>query len=98
MYDLFEYGLSRYDIDFGSETGFKLWHSYRMDQVQLKFLKNPGSNQKGTYYYDDIVVIFASLNKDASVEARLNYKDKFLSPSLFQWESMNNLPDSDLEN
>ncbi|MGI6510198.1 MAG: DUF3427 domain-containing protein [Erysipelotrichaceae bacterium] len=97
LYDLFEYGLSRYDIDFGSETGFKLWHSYRMDQVQLKFLKNPGSNQKGTYYYDDIVVIFASLNKDASVEARLNYKDKFLSPSLFQWESMNNLPDSDLE-
>ena len=78
------------------EPGFKLWQNYRMDQVQLKLLKNPSHNQVGTYYYDDTVVIFASLKKDASVEERLNYKDKFLQPNLFQWESMRNLPSNDL--
>ena len=95
--DLLSYGLTRYTIDYGEETGFKLWQSYRMDQVQLKFLKNPGHNQVGTYYYGDAVVIFASLKKDASVAERLNYKDKFLEPALFQWESMANVPASDLQ-
>lgn len=95
--DLLAYGLTRFTIDYGEETGFKLWQSYRMDQVQLKFLKNPGHNQVGTYYYDDAVVIFASLKKDASVAERLNYKDKFLEPALFQWESMTNVPASDLQ-
>lgn len=30
------------------------------------------------------------------MEERLNYKDKFLQPNLFQWESKNNLSASDL--
>ncbi len=67
-----------------------------MDQVQLKLLKNPGYTAVGTYYYDDFVVIFASLKKDLSEEDKLNYKDKFLEAALFQWESMANLPASDL--
>lgn len=94
--DLLEYGVVRYTIDIGEETGFKLWHNYRMDQVQLKLLKNPGYTAVGTYYYDDYVVIFASLKKDLPEEDRLNYKDKFLQANLFQWESMTNLPMSDL--
>ena len=44
--DLIEYGLTRYVIDIGSETEFKLWQTYRMDQVQLKLLKNPANNQE----------------------------------------------------
>lgn len=96
IFDLIDYGTTRYIIDNGEEPGFKLWQNYRMDQVQLKLLKNPSHNQVGTYYYDDTVVIFASLKKDASVEERLNYKDKFLQPNLFQWESMRNLPSNDL--
>lgn len=95
--DLIEYGLTRYMIDIGSETGFKLWQTYRMDQVQLKLLKNPANNQVGTYYYDDYVVIFASLKKDLDEADKLNYKDKFLQSDLFQWESMNSLPQSHLE-
>ncbi len=95
--DLLEYGLTRYTADYGIETGFKLWQSYRMDQVQLKLLKNPGYNQVGTYYYGKTVVIFASLKKDASVIERLNYKDKFIEPSMFQWESMANVSASDLQ-
>ena len=95
--DLIEYGLTRYTVDNGDETGFKLWSTYRMEQVQLKLLKNPSYNQVGTYYYDDYVVIFASLKKDLDEADKLNYKDKFLTPSLFQWESMTNLPQSHLE-
>ena len=95
--DLIEYGLIRYVIDNGNETGFKLWLNYRMDQVQLKLLKNPGNIMVGTYYYDDYVVIFASLKKDLEEADKLNYKDKFLQPDLFQWESMTNLPQSHLE-
>ena len=94
--DLLDYGIVRYFIDIGEETGFKLWYNYRMDQVQLKLLKNPGYTAVGTYYYDDYVVIFASLKKDLPEEDRLNYEDKFLQADLFQWESMNNLPMSDL--
>lgn len=95
--DLIEYGLIRYVIDNGNETGFKLWLNYRMDQVQLKLLKNPGNIMVGTYYYDDYVVIFASLKKNLEEADKLNYKDKFLQPDLFQWESMTNLPQSHLE-
>ena len=68
-----------------------------MDQVQLKLLKNPKHNQVGTYYYGDTVVIFASLKKDASVAERLQYKNKFIEPSMFQWESMADVSASDLQ-
>lgn len=95
--DLLQYGLTRHFIEYGDETGFKLWQSYRMDQVQQKFLKNPKHNQVGTYYYDKNVIIFASLKKDASTEERLNYKDKFIEPALFQWESMADVSASDVE-
>ena len=95
--DLLEYGLTRLASEYGEETGFKLWQSYRMDQVQLKLLKNPGHNQVGTYYYGKTVIIFASLKKDASVAERLNYKDKFIEPGLFQWESMANVSATDLQ-
>lgn len=95
--DLIGYGLKRFLVEFGESTDFKLWQSYRMDQVQLKFLKNPKHNQVGTYYYGDSVVIFASLKKDASTIERLNYKDKFLESRLFQWESMVNISKDDLK-
>ena len=95
--DLVNYGLTKFVVDNGEESGFKLWKNYRIDQVQLKLLKNPGSNQKGTYYYDDFVVIFASLKKDLDEADKLNYKDKFLEANVFQWESMHDLPESDYE-
>lgn len=84
--DLLAYGLTRFTVDFGDLEEFKLWSSYRMDQVQLKLCKNPGYNMKGTYVYDEVVYIFASIKKDASIQEHLNYKDKFLQSDLFQWE------------
>lgn len=96
--DLIEYGLIRYVIDYSGEIGFKLWMNYRKDQVQLKLLRNPRDIMCGTYYYDDYVVIFASLEKDLDEADKLNYKDKFLHPDLFQWESKTNLSYTDLKN
>ncbi len=94
--DLLEYGLTRYTAEYGDSDDFKLWQSYRMDQVQLKLLKNPGHTQLGTYVYGKDVIIFASLKKDLSDTDRLNYKDKFLQPNLFQWECEVNISDKKL--
>lgn len=94
--DLIEYGLTRYNTDYSDSTDFKLWQNYRMDQVQLKLLKNPGYTQLGTYVYDKDVIIFASLKKDLSDTDRLNYKDKYLQPDLFQWECEVNISDKKL--
>ena len=95
--DLLSYGLTRHFIEFGDSNEFKLWNNYRMDQVQLMFLKNPQHNQVGTYYYDKEVVIFASLKKDLAEEDRLNYNDKFLASNIFQWETMADASESDIQ-
>ena len=95
--DLIRYGLTRYQIEFGGTEGFKLWHNYRMDQVQLKLLKNPGYTALGTYVYGKEVVIFASLKKNLSDTDRLNYKDKFLESALFQWECEADISENKLQ-
>jgi len=97
MTDLLKYGLTQYDETYRNAEKFVLWHDYRKDQVQLKLLKDPDYNQKGTYYYGDEAVVFVSLKKDASLEERLKYKDKFLEPSLFQWESVNAISAKELQ-
>ena len=95
--DLLEYGLSQYEMNYKNSETFLLWHNYRMDQVQLKLLKNPDHNQKGTYFYGDEAIVFASLKKDASIEERLAYKDKFITADTFQWECENNISANDLK-
>ena len=97
--DLIAYGLTKYEAEqYQVNEPFITFNNYRMDQVQRKLLKDPKSNQKGTYIYGKTIVIFASLKKDASVEERKNYMDKFLSPSVFQWESMNHVSQKEYEN
>ena len=95
--DLLDYGLAQYEMNYKNSETFLLWHNYRMDQVQLKLLKDPDHNQKGTYFYGDEAIVFASLKKDASVEERLAYKDKFLAANTFQWECENNISANDLK-
>ncbi|MBO7588109.1 MAG: DUF3427 domain-containing protein [Bacteroidaceae bacterium] len=97
--DLIEYGLSRYKADYADTTDmFLLWNDYSKSQVQLKRCVNPGDINPGTFYgTDDDVYIFASIKKDiAEGMEHLNYKDKFLKPSLFQWECKANISDRDL--
>lgn len=95
--DLIDYGITQYQCVYKTSEKFVLWHNYRMDQVQLKLLKDPDHNQKGTYFYGDEAIVFASLKKDASIEERLAYKDKFLTNNTFQWECENNISDRDLQ-
>ena len=94
--DLLEYGLSQYSARYtNDEEEFLLYQDYRQDQVLLKILLNPKNNQYGTYYKNGNMYIFAGLKKDSSVQEHLNYKDKFLDKSTFQWESMANLSKND---
>ncbi len=97
MEDLLEYGLTQYESTYKHAEKFVLWHNYRKDQVQRKLLKTPGDKMKGTYFYDDYALVFAGLKKDASLAERLQYKDKFLAPNLFQWECENNISQKDLQ-
>ena len=94
MDDLLEYGLTRYEAEYPDAEVFQLWHTYRMDQVQLKLCKNPGYTMKGTYVYDRVVYIFAGLKKDANVEERINYLDRYLDASTFQWECEHDLSEA----
>ena len=99
LVDLLEYGLTKYKADYANNTGmFLLWNDYRYDQVQIKRCINPGYTAVGTYYgAEGDVYIFASIKKDvAEGMEHLNYKDKFLEPSVFQWECKANISDGEL--
>ena len=88
--DLLNYGITDFSARYRgeNESDFLMWQDYRMDQVQLKILNNPGDIMKGTYYKDGKMYVFAGLKKDRPEDDPLNYKDKFLSSDVFQWESI----------
>jgi hypothetical protein len=74
-----------------------MWQDYRQDQALLKILENPRHNQPGTYYKDGNMYVFAGLKKDRAEDDPLNYKDKFLSSDVFQWESIANISKAEEE-
>lgn len=90
--DLLEYGLTRYDIEFGEYKGtFKLYANYYKEQVMRVLCKKSLSYMKGTMFENEgVTYLFVGLKKDKEKLERNNYKDKFLSASMFQWESENN--------
>ena len=89
--DLLEYGLAQYIAKYKDDDDFLIYQDYRKDQALLKILMNPKGDQKGTYYKNGKMYIFAALKKDSSVQEHLNYKDKFLDNETFQWESVANI-------
>ena len=93
MNDLINYGITDFTARYRgeSEDSFLMWQDYRVDQVQLKILNNPGDIMKGTFYKDGNMYVFAGLKKDRAEDDPLNYKDKFLSSDVFQWESIANI-------
>lgn len=87
--DTLKYGIARYEREFGDYNGlFKLYGNYYKEQASRILLMN-GIIQKGAFYKDNIVYIFAGIKKDE--EGRLNYKDKFINNKIFQWESVANI-------
>ena len=91
--DTIEYGISRYDNEFGNYDGvFKLYASYYKEQIMMILKQNGLMFMKGTKIENDgTIYIFAALKKDANIEERLNYADKFISKNVFQWECENNV-------
>ena len=92
--DAVNYGLSRYDVEFGDFSGkYKLYANYYKEQVAMVMLKEKLMDLRllGTYYDQNNpgdTYIFVGLKKDE--RGKLNYKDKFLDPWTMQWESKNN--------
>ncbi len=92
--DTINYGLTRYMNEFGDFEGkYKLYGNYYKEQVAMVMLKEGIMDLRiiGTYYdpkNPGDTYVFVGLKKDDA--GKLNYKDKFISPSLFQWESKTN--------
>lgn len=98
--DIISYGLERYEIEFGDFVGpFKLYANYQKDKIMLELDGKQFPFMLGTKY--DIesrtTYVFVGLKKDLVAKGNFAYKDKFLSPSVFQWESVNNTTKSNKE-
>lgn len=93
LLDTIMYWITRFDIDFWDfEWEYKLYWNYYKEQIPMLLdLKPMAMKLKWTYFFDDwTTYIFVWIRKDKTKEERTNYKDKFISPDLFQWESENN--------
>ena len=97
MSDLIHYSLLRYQREFDSFDKplpfLKLYHEYSMRDIALLCgYKKVHSAFRGqgllTLDYPNYY-LFVNLHKDANVKESINYKDKFLAPDIFQWESPN---------
>lgn len=99
--DLLNYGLITYEKRFGSENFgvpfFKLYEQYQMVDAALlsnyekihSSFRGSGLMANGKEYF-----LFVDLNKDEDIKESINYKDEFLSRSLFQWETPNSTAQS----
>lgn len=99
LHDLLEYGLGQYEVDFGGsdhvET-FHLWGKYKKDQVQQLLLNNPKDIMKGTKIIGDTVYIYVTVRKDDAIKATLKYADGYIDNNTFQWETVANITESEL--
>ncbi len=94
LLDLINYGLTRFNIEFDefpSNEVYKLYHNYSKEQSILAINQEFKMNikLKGTYILNNICYIYVGLKKDKNKQERTDYKDKFISPFIFQWESEN---------
>lgn len=97
--DILHYGLLRYQIEFGGENYgvpfLKLYQEYSQREVgMMTNYRNTMSSFRGSTLQDEKggkhYFLFIDLHKEADIEESINYKDKFISPQQFQWESPNN--------
>lgn len=98
--DLLNYGLERYLTEFGDFEGqFKMYANYQKDKIMMEIDGRQYAFMQGTKYDTEkkITYVFIGLEKDKVGKENFEYKDKFLSPSLFQWESVNNTTKTNAE-
>ena len=99
MRDLLEYGLGKYEVDFSDaqpgET-FHLWAKYRKEQIQQLLLNNPKDIMLGTKIYDGIVYAYVTVVKASSTKDELKYVDGYIDAETFQWETVANVSDKEL--
>lgn len=101
MRDLLEYGIGKYDVDYGAmmqeEEIFHPWGKYRKGQVQQLLLKNPKDIMVGTKIYDGVVYAYVTVIKSKNINAKLKYMDGYLDPNTFQWETVANVSATEFE-
>ena len=87
--DILEYGLSRYMTEFGNDhIGLTLFRNYTTEQLLMITLRRSTRYYRGTLFTENNeTFILAGLKKDLDADHHLNYKDKFISDQVFQWES-----------
>ncbi|MBR1416997.1 MAG: DUF3427 domain-containing protein [Bacilli bacterium] len=95
LQDLIDYGINRYEIEFGDFDGkYKLYANYSKEQTMTSIGRKYTMDilLKGTYFDTDTgdTYVYVGLKKDKAKQERTDYKDKFINPSIFQWESENN--------
>jgi len=95
--DIITYGIFRYEKDFKREyygvPHFKLYEQYQMIDAALlsnyrkihSSFRGSGLLANGNEYF-----LFIDLHKEEDVKESINYKDKFINPHEFQWQSVNN--------
>ncbi len=93
--NLINYGINRYEIEFGDFEGkYKLYANYSKEQTITSINKKYTMDIKikGSYFDTETgnTYIYVGLKKDKAKQERTNYKDKFISPIVFQWEAENN--------
>lgn len=95
--DLIQYNLLRYQEEFGStDYGFpflKPYYEYSMrDTALLSNYKKIHSSFRGQGLLTSAkpdYFIFVNLHKNENIKESINYKDKFITPGVFQWQSPN---------
>ncbi|MGL5820740.1 MAG: DEAD/DEAH box helicase [Sarcina sp.] len=95
--DCINYGLLKYEKEYGDINYgvpfFKLYKQYQMvDAAILSNYEKTHSSFRGQGLIcnNNEWFLFVDLHKDEDIKESINYKDKFLSRELFQWQSPNN--------
>ena len=99
MRDLLEYGLGKYDVEFhdaSADETFRLWAKYRKEQVQQLLLENPKDIMKGTKIYNGVVYAFVTVVKSGDTAENLKYVDGYIDAGTFQWETVANVGEQEL--
>ena len=99
MRDLLEYGLGKYDVDFDDakpDETFHLWAKYRKEQVQQLLLNNPKDIMVGTKIYDGVAYAYVTVIKATSTKDDLKYVDGYIDADTFQWETVANVSEREL--